>query len=192
MYLPPSSSEGSLGLMLLLIYLLLPCTLRLHKHLINNPTIQAALKACEQHIRVDTPFNVDRLESLAKELGHPNIPFVESVATGFREGFWPFDPGDWEGEFKVELEELVNNYPMDDLDAEAVREFRDKEQQAGRWSSELSELVPGMKISPMFVVWRNKKPRVVTDHSASGLNNHIPREEAKVRYDDMHDFSQSM
>ncbi|KAF8230611.1 hypothetical protein L208DRAFT_1474753, partial [Tricholoma matsutake] len=49
-----------------------------------------------------------------------------------------------------------------------------------------------MKISPMFVVWHNQKPCVVTDHSASGLNNGIPRSEAKVRYDDMHPFGQTL
>ena len=47
-----------------------------------------------------------------------------------------------------------------------------------------------MKISPMFVVWQHEKPRVVTDHAASGLNDRILREEAHVQYDDMHSFSQ--
>jgi hypothetical protein len=49
-----------------------------------------------------------------------------------------------------------------------------------------------MKMSPMFVVWQNGKPRVVTDHSASGLNEGIPREEASVKYDDMRSFGQTL
>ena len=49
-----------------------------------------------------------------------------------------------------------------------------------------------MKISPMFVMWQHEKPRVVTDHAASGLNDGIPREEAHVQYDDMHSFSQAL
>ena len=31
---------------------------------------------------------------------------------------------------------------------------------------------------------------MITDHSASGLNNHNPRAEAKVQYDDMRSFGQ--
>ncbi|EMD36440.1 hypothetical protein CERSUDRAFT_29448, partial [Gelatoporia subvermispora B] len=56
----------------------------------------------------------------------------------------------------------------------------------------LATLRACMKTSPMFVVWRNDKPRVVTDHSASGLNDGIPRLEAKVRYDNMHDFAHEL
>ena len=44
----------------------------------------------------------------------------------------------------------------------------------------------------MFVVWQNAKPRVVTDHSALGLNAGIPAEEAKVHYNNMHNFRQIM
>jgi hypothetical protein len=49
-----------------------------------------------------------------------------------------------------------------------------------------------MKVSPMFIVWQNGKPHVITDHSASGLNKGIPREEDQVRYDDMCSFGQTL
>jgi len=42
----------------------------------------------------------------------------------------------------------------------------------------------------MFVVWQKDKARVITDHSASGLNDGIPRTEARVKYDDMRSFGQ--
>jgi hypothetical protein len=42
----------------------------------------------------------------------------------------------------------------------------------------------------MFVIWQHAKPRVITDHTGSGLNNGIPKEEAQVQYDDMCTFSQ--
>lgn len=43
----------------------------------------------------------------------------------------------------------------------------------------------------MFVVWQKSKARLITNsHSASGTNDGIPRSEARVRYDDMHPFSQ--
>ena len=47
-------------------------------------------------------------------------------------------------------------------------------------------------MSPMFVAWQKNKPRVITDHSASGLNDGIPRSEARVKYDDMHPFGQAL
>ena len=156
------------------------------EHLLNDPSIQAALSACKDHIEVKTPFDVDKLEAMLHD--HPNPPLVESVLLGLREGFWPFDEGEW----KIELEEVIGNYSTEEPDLDAIRAFRDRERAAGRWLGELPELLPGMKVSPMFVVWQNAKPRVVTDHSASGLNAGIPAEEAKVRYDNMQDFGQVM
>ena len=137
-------------------------------------------------IRVETPFNVDRFEAMLYD--HPNQPFVRSVMNSLRNGFWPFDEGNW----KDDCEEVIQNYSMKEGDAEAIRAFRDDEIQAGRWSEPLplKELLPGMKVSPIFVVWQRGKPRVVNDHSASGLNDCIPRFEAKVRYDDMRTFGQ--
>lgn len=155
-------------------------------HLINDPTIQASLLSYAEHIKVETPFNIDAFQSLLAD--HPNQPLVQSVITGLREGFWPLNDGDW----KLELEDVEGNYPMDNNDLAVLRAFRDKEVGAGRWSHKIPELRRGMKISPMFVIWQNGKPRVVTDHSASGLNDGIPREESKVRYDDMRDFGQCL
>jgi hypothetical protein len=49
-----------------------------------------------------------------------------------------------------------------------------------------------MKTSPMFIAWQHGKPRVVTDHSASGLNDGIPKKEASVKYDNMRTFGQTL
>ena len=49
-----------------------------------------------------------------------------------------------------------------------------------------------MKISPMFIIWQNGKPQVVTDYSGSGINDGILKSEAKVCYDDMHPFGQAL
>ena len=49
-----------------------------------------------------------------------------------------------------------------------------------------------MKISPLFVVWQNEKPHVVNDHSCSGINDNILHSEAKVKYDDMRSFGQTL
>ena len=140
------------------------------------------------YIRVETPFNVDRFEAFLYD--HPNQPFVKSVMSSLRNGFWPFDEGIWKDDHK----EVIENYPMKDGDIEAIRAFRDDEVQARHWSDPLPfhDLLPGMKLSPIFVVWQRRKPRVVTDHTASGLNDYIPRSEASVHYDDMRTFGQAI
>ena len=154
-------------------------------HLLRDPVVQATLGRYRDHIHVDTPFHVDRLHRLLSD--HPNQPFVESVLWGLENGFWPLDEGDWNRDEEV----FYSNYPMEEPDLDAVRAFRDREVDAERWSGAINpQLALCMKTSPMFVIWQNKKAHVVTDHFVSGLNDGIPRSEAKVRYDDMHDFGQ--
>jgi hypothetical protein len=63
-----------------------------------------------------------------------------------------------DGEWKIEVEEVTENYPMDNADFDALRTFQDREQSLRRWSQEVGEMLPGMKISPMFVVWQHEKP----------------------------------
>ena len=158
------------------------------QHLLDDPKIQESIRSLGDAIKVETPFDVDKFELLLAD--HPNQPFVRSVMKGLREGFWPFDEGEW----KIKLEEVTPDYDCNSEDAEAIRAFRDREIAAGRWSGALddTELLPGMKISPMFVVWQNEKPRIVTDHSHSGINDNIPRVDAKVKYDDMKTFGQTL
>ncbi|KZT09032.1 uncharacterized protein LAESUDRAFT_622439, partial [Laetiporus sulphureus 93-53] len=155
-------------------------------HLLADSAIQMALKVCENHIQVDTPFNVDKLENMLFD--HPNQPFVRSVIHGLHHGFWPPDNGEWE----MELEEVINNHPADSPDIDAIWAFHDKEISAGQWSLKLPNLLPGMKISPMFIVWWDEKPHIITNHSAPGLNDSILDAEAKVHYDNMRDFRQEM
>ena len=109
---------------------------------------------------------------------------------GLHEGFWPFNEGEW----KVELEQVIPSYDCDPEDAEAIHAYRDREIAAGRWSDSLenTDLLPGMKVSPMFVVWQNEKLCVVTDHSRSRINDNIPRSEAKVKYNNMRTFGQTL
>ena len=157
-------------------------------HLLNDLKIQMTLESLQGSIKVDTPFNIDQLESVLFD--HPNQPFIKSVIRGLHEGFWPFDEGDW----KIEQGEIIKNTTDDALDLQAMRVYRDHEIAIGRWSLGLpfSSLLPGMKMLPMFIAWQKNKPRVITDHSASGLNDGIPRAKGQVKYDDMHPFGQTL
>jgi hypothetical protein len=94
--------------------------------------------------------------------------------------------------WKLELEEVVENYATEKEDLDMIEVFKDRECAAGCWSSEVSHLLPGAKLSLLFVVWQNRKPQVMNDHALLGLNNGIPQEEANVRYNDMHSFRQSL
>ncbi|KAM5532491.1 hypothetical protein V8D89_013844, partial [Ganoderma adspersum] len=165
----------------------------LFTHLVNSSPVQSssakrpgslmARIAPAKH--ATTPFHVEHLRNLLSD--HPNQPFVESVLWGLENGFWPLDDGDWD----PNLDLFPGNYLMEVPDLNAVRAFRNREVGARRWSTPIDpHLAPCMKTSPMFVVWQNEKARVMTDHSASGLNDGILRSKAKVRYDDMHDFGQ--
>ena len=121
---------------------------------------------------------------------YPNQPFVKSVMNSLHYGFWPFDEGNW----KDDYDDVIQNYSMKEANFKAIWAFHDDEIQAHRWSEPLSLniLCPGMKLSPIFVAWQRGKARIITDHTASGLNDCIPKLEAKVHYDDMHTFGQAI
>ena len=156
-------------------------------HLLEDPAIRSSLSELRGFINTDTPFDVDKLELFLS--GHPNQPFVRSIIRSLREGFWPFDDGDWDEDL-----ENMGNYSSEELDLSPIRSFRDKECEARHWSPQLpfDHLLPGMKTSPMFVVWQKQKPRIITDHAGSGLNNGISKDDSRVKYDDMHPFGQAM
>lgn len=98
--------------------------------MVSNPSIELALDFYPSDLKVDTPFNIDKFASLLAD--HPNRPFVESVISGLRHGFWPLDDGEWDLDKDGEME----NYPAEEEDLAAIREFRDKELASGRWSGQ--------------------------------------------------------
>ncbi|KAF8807971.1 hypothetical protein BYT27DRAFT_7009065, partial [Phlegmacium glaucopus] len=139
-------------------------------HLLNDPGIQSTLHTLHDFICVKTPFNVNHFESMLYD--HPNQPFIKSVMNSLCYGFWPFDEGNWEDN----CDNAIQNYTSEQTDIDAIQSFRDDEIQAHRWSEPLESniLLPGMKISPIFVIWQKGKAQVITDHTASGLNDCIP------------------
>jgi hypothetical protein len=128
--------------------------------------------------RIVTPIKVDRFEELL--LGHPNRPFVESVCTSLRDGFWPWArtqkdlyPVTWD---------FSERPPKTEREADFLRDQRDVEIAAGRYSEGFgTELLPGMYSTPIHAVPkpRSDKLRLVNDHSAGSysLNSMILRED---------------
>jgi hypothetical protein len=54
------------------------------QHLIDDSVIKAALVEAHDHIKVDTPFNVNCIQNMLSD--HPNQPLIHSVMRGLREG----------------------------------------------------------------------------------------------------------
>ena len=155
--------------------------------LLHNLKIQCTLDHLKSFILVDTLFNVDHLKNLLTS--HSNQPFVKLVMKGLREGFWPFNKGEW----KLKESKKLPNYSTEDKNLDVIWIFWNKKVELGHWSDVIPHhptTLPGLKTSPMFVIWQHNKPQVITDHVGSGLNDGIPKDQACVQYDNMHTFSQ--
>ena len=63
-------------------------------HLTEHPNIINALRIYKNHIKVQTPYNVEHLRLWT--FNHPNQPFVQSVLCSLQEGFWSLDNGEWD------------------------------------------------------------------------------------------------
>lgn len=97
-------------------------------------------------------INVNALKRLLKT--HPNRPFVDSVLTGLREGFWP-----WADTATAPEGPLDYNQPRDLPEAELkfIKGTCRTEYEAGRFSGAFGpNLLPGMVSEPLFAV---PKPR---------------------------------
>lgn len=115
--------------------------------------------------KVVSPIKVDVLEELAKE--HPNQPFVDSVLTGFREGFWPWAETVGKGYPPTHDERRVVK-GGDEKDV-FMRKQLEHERGLGRFSDSFGEnLLPGMYCMPNYAVPKPNSSdfRLVNDHSA--------------------------
>jgi len=128
----------------------------------------AALETIERNpslFRIITPINVDLFRHLLSE--HPNLPFVESVCTGLREGFWPW--ADTLKEGYPLTHDASRPSPSDPKKAAFIRAQRDIEISKQRFSESFGpDLLPGMYCMPAHAVPKpnSEDLRMVTDHSA--------------------------
>ena len=146
----------------------------------NNPNL----------FKIITPINVAGFEKLLES--HPNRPFVESVCTSFREGFWP-----WANTQKEDYPvtwDFSECPPKTEREADFLRDQRDIEIEAERYSESFgTDLLPGMYSTPIHAVPkpRSEKLRLVNDHSAGPflLNSMIAREDvAGAKMDSISDL----
>lgn len=150
----------------------------------NNPDL----------FRIITPIKVDRFEELL--VSHPNKPFVESICTSLREGFWP-----WAHTQKDEYPitwDYSDRPPKNEHEAIFLRTQRDIEIEAQHYSRGFgTELLPGMYSTPIHAVPkpRSEKLRLVNDHSAGpfSLNSMIAREDiAGAKMDSITDLTEAL
>ncbi|KAJ7934530.1 hypothetical protein B0H13DRAFT_2488363 [Mycena leptocephala] len=142
-----------------------------------TPAVMKTLQENQHLFKLITPINVDVFASFL--VLHPNQPFVQSVVTGLREGFWPWadtQPGIYPETYDV------SDCPLKtDEEREFVRAQRDIEIGLGRFSSSFGpDLLPGMYSMPIHAVPkpRSEKLRLVVNHKMGkfSLNSMIPRE----------------
>ena len=125
-----------------------------------------------------TPIKIDQFERLLE--AHPNRPFVDSVCSSLREGFWPWAHTQ-NKEYPVTWD-FSDRPPKNEDEAEFLRSQRDIEIAAERYSEGFgTELLPGMYSTPVHVIPkpRSVKLRLVNDHSVGpfSLNSMIARED---------------
>lgn len=131
--------------------------------------------------RVQTPINVDRLESLLET--HPNKPFVQSVLLGLREGFWPWATTQSREDFPVTWDNSWAPLPSA-RERDFVNDQCELEASLGRHSPAFGpELLPGMYSTPVITVPKphSNDLRLVANQSAGDFcqNNMVDKSQTK-------------
>ncbi|KAK4699033.1 hypothetical protein P7C70_g7234, partial [Phenoliferia sp. Uapishka_3] len=148
------------------------------QRVLDDPVINATLRARPDLFKVSTPIDIGRLRNLLTT--HPNCPLVDSVLHGLEFGFWPGHDGDFS-----KIDHLSG--PAVKLDNKTLNFLADhsaKDLEKGYLSSSFTKLLPGMHVSPDYATDPiNQRPRPINDLTASGLNDGVTKAMAKVRYD---------
>lgn len=139
----------------------------------NNATI-----ANNPHLfHVSTPINIDRFQELLAT--HPNQPFVQSVITGLREGFWPCADTTRE-DYPVTHDAHIGT-TTDNDEKQFLEKQIEMERGKGRFSEPFGpDLLPGMYSMPIHAVPKDngRTFRMVVNHSATkkSLNSMIDKD----------------
>ncbi|CEQ43198.1 SPOSA6832_05127, partial [Sporobolomyces salmonicolor] len=153
---------------------------------LRDPVIAGTIAVAPHLFDVSTPIRVNVLERWLAP--HPNRDLVDSILNGLRHGFWPG--------FEGELDHSSSGPPapnLDEDDLDFITMQLSKDFEDGYLSEPFDSLLPGMVVSPTFVVRIDgRKPRAVVDQSASGLNDGVSKEAARIRYDTIAELARLM
>ncbi|KAJ3503737.1 hypothetical protein NLJ89_g8304 [Agrocybe chaxingu] len=141
---------------------------------LNDPTVAKTIRDNPHLFKIVSPINVNVFESYLSN--HLNQPFVQSVVTGLREGFWP-----WADTCKTgypTTNDCSKASPKDEGKAAFLRNQLKVELEKERFSPSFGkDLLPGMYSMPIFAV---PKPdlsdyHLITDqsHGPHSLNSMI-------------------
>lgn len=151
-----------------------------------DPAVAGTIDRAPHLFKISSPFRLPALRALL--LAHPNRPLIDSVLQGFETGFWPGHSGDFSS-----FDSSASLPSLSDDDHEFIATQLHKDFEAGYLSEPFDELLPGMVVSPMFVVrLEGRKPRAVVDQTASGLNAGVSKEVARVTYDTIAELGRLM
>ncbi|KAK4703050.1 hypothetical protein P7C70_g3170, partial [Phenoliferia sp. Uapishka_3] len=145
---------------------------------VNDPNINATLRARPDLFNVSSPIDIPRFKNLLAT--HPNRPLVDSVLHGLEFGFWPGHDGVFSKISHLSGPALrLNDKTLDFLAEHSNEDF-----EKGYLSESFDKLLPGMHVSPDYATDPiNQRPRPINDLTASGLNDGVSKAMAKVRYD---------
>ncbi|PBK94307.1 hypothetical protein ARMGADRAFT_1029447 [Armillaria gallica] len=97
--------------------------------------------------RLTTPIKINEFAKLLQ--GHPNQPFVQSVVTALREGFWPWANTHHAEDFLVTWDNS-RMVPNSEMEQKFIISYRDEEIAAGCFSVNFGpDLLPGMYSTPV-------------------------------------------
>lgn len=131
------------------------------------------------------------LRSTSSGAGSPRIRTGRSStrsSPASSKGFWPGYDGDV---VPTPVSDVPPTLSSDDDELVALQLRKDYEK--GYLSDPFDTVLPGMVVSPVFVVRvEGRKPRAVVDQTASGLNAGVAKEVAHIRYDTVNDLARLM
>lgn len=105
-----------------------------------DDTVLDTIRKNPHLFNITTPINVNRFQTLLSS--HPNQDFVESVCTGFWQGFWPRASGDKPG-IPLVLDRTRKLHEPQHF--ASACEQRDKEITERHFSPIFHSLLPGMQ-----------------------------------------------
>ena len=162
---------------------------------LQNEAARETISKNPDLFKIVSPIKVEVFEEYVKD--HPNPPFVQSVARGLREGFWPFaDTSDPKFPTTHDGSRQGSRITSEEK-AKFIRQQSEDEMELERWSKPFGKkLLPGMHSAPISAVPKSTpgKFRLVVDQSRGphSLNSTIQKSQVKVQLDNIHDLGNEL